>query len=105
MAQLPPPDRSAMQADLEALARSVSSLIDTRMPRFLRQALTMAGVDPGRRILQACSAPTALRDDELVVLIEAAAQELGAWRGVRPAATRTPELEAAVRHLLELVAS
>jgi hypothetical protein len=104
MAQLPPPDRSQMQGDLEALAQTVSGLIDTRMPRFLRQALAMAGVDPGQRISQACSAPTGLRDDELVTLIEAAAQQLGAWRGVRAPAPRTPELEGALRHLLELVA-
>lgn len=103
MAQLPPLNRSRIQADLDLFSHRVAEELDTRMPGYLRAGLAMAGLDLGRRISSASSALTALSDEDLTALIDAAAQELGAWRGVRDPVTLTPELQGALARFLAQV--
>jgi hypothetical protein len=97
---LPPPvNRPLLTRDLGRLGRSLASTAEGRLPAALRWTLSKSGVDLSQASSGISSAPLALDDETLALLLDALSIEIGAIRGVRAPLEMTPELEVALGRL------
>jgi hypothetical protein len=113
-----PINRPRLTEDLDRLAGSISALLAPAMtgvladlPRPIRSVL-LAALPVGTNesslypmISSSTSRLLALTDDDLAVLVDALAHELGVIRNARTPRAQAPELEAAVAHLREVLSA
>lgn len=97
-------DRELLGRDLDRLAESLTRSILPRVSPSMQFAVRALRLDPNRMVGDVLSRLLDLPDADLVILIDALAVELGAYRRRLRPLEPSPEIDRAVAALVEAIA-